>query len=168
MKRCPSCNTVKPSVEFYRNVNTKDGHTCYCKKCQNTKNFVYRFAHPESGRKATRKWQQFHPEKAALYESRRDRRAKGLKIISKKYGERALELKAAKTNCAICGDVLGDTMARRSNSACVDHCHGCGFVRDILCRVCNVGLGAFCDDPRLLRAAAAYLEAKACDCEKVS
>lgn len=40
----------------------------------------------------------------------------------------------------------------------VDHDHGSGRVRGILCRNHNAGLGMFGDDPALLRTAARYLE----------
>lgn len=40
----------------------------------------------------------------------------------------------------------------------VDHCHNSGRVRAIICNNCNVGLGAFSDNPDALRRAAEYLE----------
>lgn len=40
----------------------------------------------------------------------------------------------------------------------VDHCHGTGRVRGILCRACNTALGLVRDEPRTLRALANYLE----------
>ena len=44
-----------------------------------------------------------------------------------------------------------------------DHCHkreaeGKKVVRGILCYKCNIGLGFACDNPKILRAAAKYLE----------
>jgi hypothetical protein len=39
-----------------------------------------------------------------------------------------------------------------------DHCHKTGRVRGITCRTCNVGLGAFHDDPETMRRAASYIE----------
>jgi Recombination endonuclease VII len=53
--------------------------------------------------------------------------------------------------CAIC--------KKSDKRLCIDHCHATGKVRGFLCRACNLGLGNYNDDPALMRAAMAYLEA---------
>lgn len=66
---------------------------------------------------------------------------------------RARARRGRKLRCDICGkheSVLNKALS-------VDHCHNTSFVRGILCQRCNIGLGMFDDDPRLLRAAADYL-----------
>nr|BFD85776.1 hypothetical protein StreXyl84_51770 [Streptomyces sp. Xyl84] len=40
----------------------------------------------------------------------------------------------------------------------VDHCHGTGRVRGVLCSSCNAALGQFKDRPDVMRRAAAYVE----------
>jgi hypothetical protein len=52
--------------------------------------------------------------------------------------------------CAIC-------RRRPRGRLCVDHCHSTGFVRGLLCRKCNLGLGCLVDDAASLISAFAYL-----------
>lgn len=62
--------------------------------------------------------------------------------------------------CAICKILLNETYKGfgAPNFACaVDHDHGTGEVRGLLCSKCNRGLGQFNDDPELLQQAAKYL-----------
>lgn len=44
------------------------------------------------------------------------------------------------------------------SEGCVDHNHHTKHVRGILCRECNLALGLLKDKPKLMRAAAKYLE----------
>jgi hypothetical protein len=58
--------------------------------------------------------------------------------------------------CAICPS---EKPGGRGELWHIDHDHATGAVRGLLCHHCNVGIGNFQDDPELLRAAAAYIEA---------
>lgn len=73
--------------------------------------------------------------------------------LMQKYGISASQVEAMKAAqdglCAVC-------LTRAAVH--VDHDHGSGRVRAILCESCNGFLGAFSDDPQLLQAAIAYLE----------
>lgn len=57
--------------------------------------------------------------------------------------------------CAICAGDLD--FAKLTH---VDHDHATGRIRGVLCTHCNRGLGAFCDDTRLLNMAAKYLDSR--------
>lgn len=98
-------------------------------------------------RKTARKPKQDQETKRA-----RDRKTR----IQKKYGLAPLDysrlLKAQNNCCAICQKPLRDTRI------CVDHDHETGLVRGLLCHPCNIGLGNFLDDIRLLSAAIVYLD----------
>lgn len=60
--------------------------------------------------------------------------------------------------CALCGNAPKPDGVRAASKLHADHDHRSGRARDLLCMHCNRGLGAFDDDPVLLRAAAAYIE----------
>jgi hypothetical protein len=45
-----------------------------------------------------------------------------------------------------------------ATKAVIDHSHEDGHVRGLLCSACNVGLGQFMDDPKIIKAAYYYLK----------
>lgn len=60
--------------------------------------------------------------------------------------------------CAICNNV--ETSTHQSGTIrelAVDHCHKTGQVRDLLCGKCNLGIGAFDDNPTLVENVIKYL-----------
>ena len=68
--------------------------------------------------------------------------------------------------CVICKEPV--VLERlKKNRAHIDHCHRTGYVRGLLCRYCNAGLGFFKDNPTNLESAIAYLERAAKNLEEV-
>lgn len=57
--------------------------------------------------------------------------------------------------CAICKSPFSD---QRERTPHIDHDHETGVIRGVLCINCNLGLGAFKDDPDLLLSAIEYLK----------
>ena len=76
--------------------------------------------------------------------------AKKLRIHAK-YGLTPELLAQLGTVCHICGD------AGKLHEMHIDHDHKHGFVRGLLCRHCNVGLGAFKESAEILLKAVEYL-----------
>jgi Recombination endonuclease VII len=70
-----------------------------------------------------------------------------------RYGITAVEvdamIEAQGGLCALCKERPAEQ---------VDHDHKTGKVRAILCLLCNAGIGAFKDDPEIIRNAIKYLE----------
>lgn len=87
----------------------------------------------------------------------------------KKYGLTQSDIAAMHTEqnglCECCETPI--SLIRGSeNVRCIDHDHAKqkgepGFIRGLVCCLCNVGLGAFADSPATLRRAALYLEKNA-------
>ncbi len=177
-KTCRKCGETFPAdlEHFYRNVGGKYGLTPRCKPCVNDDNaesHAKRLAtDPERIRalanERSKKSYQKHLDKSrerhrehqakrrADPELRRiinvRKRAAGAGITPKAYD--AL-FKAQGSKCAICES----TDPGSKGGWNLDHCHQSNTIRFILCAHCNRGLGAFRDDPMLMRKAADVLEA---------
>lgn len=81
-------------------------------------------------------------------------------LALKKYGmtleEFEAKVKEQDGKCAICKEEL-----KFGTGGCaVDHDHTTNRVRGLLCRLCNVGVGHFRENPELLLRAVAYLRNK--------
>jgi hypothetical protein len=104
---------------------------------------------------------EYRKRRPAVRELERDR------FLKKKYGITSVDydalLERQSGRCAVCGEkggapLTGDDARARSRVLHVDHEHGTGRVRGLLCRLCNIALGHAGDDPARLRAMADYLE----------
>lgn len=120
-----------------------------------------------SGAKKTAKWRANQPRDEFLAKHAEQQRSWNATLHGKRTKKNAALLKAygitvdqfeamasaQQGMCAICGSVLD--MGFNTH---VDHCHDSGDVRGLLCRDCNVGLGAFGDDTTSLERAISYLK----------
>jgi len=131
-KRCPICGVRKERSEFYKWKARRDGLTAYCKVCFLEKN---------------EKWHGNNPE-----ESLKSRRAtKRKREFGITHDDMQKMLDDQENKCKICETGVDFGSA-------VDHCHKTGKIRGILCRKCNLGLGAFKDNIDFIEKAIKYLE----------
>lgn len=105
-------------------------------------------------------WQRdAYKKKPAEWHKRRNQQ-RSIQVTAARLGatERELEVLLEQENegCAICGGAPNGGCSRLA----VDHDHRTGRVRGLLCMHCNQAIGKFKDDPKLLRRAADYLEAR--------
>lgn len=119
-----------------------------CSRCGETKPLesFNRFTRSPDGRQAwcrACKKQAYHSKYAANQRKRRYG-------VSDAAYQKALRKQGG--TCAICGEPCAS-----GNRLAVDHNHDTGQIRGLLCSSCNVGLGKFRDDERLLWRAIDYL-----------
>ncbi len=127
MKQCCVCKQNKPKLDFGSHAGRTDGKQTYCKACSKAEQT---------------KW-----------------------YYKRKYGitieERNLMLASQGHKCKIClSDIEffdGVRAARTGESAVIDHCHGSGEIRGVLCGHCNTGIGALKDNIDSLKRAIEYL-----------
>jgi hypothetical protein len=139
-KRCRDCGAEKPLDQFPLQKGGRQGRHPLCKPCR-------------AAQERARYWRD---REAILAEQRSDPKRKeqvrwiqlrARRGVSRERYEALYDLQGGR--CAIC--------ERPHDVLHVDHDHTTERVRGWLCSRCNLALGQFKDDPRRLRAAAAYL-----------
>lgn len=131
-KPCRDCGTVEPN-DFginYSKANAAHYQRTYCKDCDIKRHKVWAAA---------------------------NRRKINIGYNARKYGmlpwELELLLEKQRDLCAICNQ----PEVKDGQLLSVDHCHVTGKNRELLCSLCNTGIGQFQDNPIYLEQAAAYL-----------
>ena len=166
MKQCPNCTKLglgpKPESEFNKRAKAPDGLQRLCRACSYDANAAWAKANPVK-----------HAARGARYRSRNPithRQAATRNRLKKTYGitaDQYLRLfEKQNGKCALCELALINLLDSErdftgqpdNNVARVDHCHETGRVRGLLCFGCNVGLGKFKDDTKLLLKAVRYLD----------
>ena len=144
MKRCSCCTEFKPLGAFQKNRSTKDGYQSRCREC--------RSGEPRKRTQADleylAEWRRNNPEK------RKNQYLKynfGMSIddwyaLYDKQGGK----------CAICSEAYPREPLKQGLH--VDHCHGTGKIRGLLCGQCNKALGLFRENSATIASAITYLE----------
>jgi len=160
-KRCKRCGEVKSTDDFYKNPSGSDRLRPECKRCTAARRAAWYADNVATEKARVKQWQQANAERvnAASRERRRSPEAKRAQRdghLRRKYGitvEQYDAMLAAQGGvCAICGREPNPNISLH-----VDHDHETGALRGLTCFRCNQAMGAFGEDPRLLRAAADYL-----------
>jgi hypothetical protein len=129
-KICHLCKESKLFTDFNKSSKSKDGLQHYCRACSN---------------KNRKEWDLADPE-----------RTRG-KYLRETYGIKLSDydamLEAQGHKCAICGQ----DETRFKKKLVIDHDHATGEVRQLLCNMCNHGIGNFKDDIDLMANAIKYI-----------
>jgi len=148
------CRSWRREWDEKNRENTNARMRLFYKKNRDTlreKSRIFARDNPEKVREMAIKWRRKDPER---YKER-------LRIYNRKshYGltdeQFNILLEKQNNSCAICKTPFIEDIKKRGS---VDHDHETGKVRGLLCVTCNLGLGAFRDDPMLLESAVGYLK----------
>lgn len=152
---CKLCHEEKETTAFYPRMGR-------CKVCHGLKTREWAFKNPDKVKRshdkwrakpgskeleniAARRWQDEHPEQAALIRRRSQVKIYGLTL--EQYDEME---KFQDGKCAICGVVP----SRRLD---IDHNHTTNKVRELLCSPCNTAIGSVNESIETLNKVIAYL-----------
>jgi hypothetical protein len=144
-KYCPECGLYRSIEEFKKLTSPSalkrnpDGYYWCCNRCYKEKTWIV------------------SPNEPINREiRRRDKLLRRVVLVESLYGLNEQQymdkIEEQHNLCAICGKKY------EGKVLCVDHDHRTGIVRGLLCGNCNLGLGNFRDDSKILQSAIAYLQ----------
>lgn len=140
---CSTCKVSKPKSQFSKSALERGRGSCLgCSRKAVRKSY---YKHHQDRIRKSREYRKNNPDagRNAKFQYKYG-------ISLDKYNEL---LKSQNGCCAICNE-------NSLRYLDVDHSHSTKAVRGLLCRQCNLGIGSFKDDPRLLHRAVLYLESK--------
>jgi len=135
MKVCGKCKENRPDLCFVKKIGYKDGLDWKCKGCNTELMKIWRIKNPEKAHTLSRR--------STLNSNH------GIKL--EVYVEL---LKQQKGKCKICFTKNPGGMGAFH----VDHDHKTKEVRGLLCHRCNLGLGYFKDDCKIMISAVDYVK----------
>jgi hypothetical protein len=149
VKKCSKCKEEKEGNDsnFYKHSQSKDGLDSWCKKCKKFWLNKYYVKNKEKINKQGREYWKKNHEKVRL------------QYINRLYklNKEQFDLLISKQNnsCAICKDIFTE-----EKYGCVDHIKEDNkiIIRGLLCRSCNVGLGNFKENLKIVKNASLYME----------
>lgn len=164
LKRCARCRQRKPVTSFGISATRKAGLHPYCKDCSCAYAKEWRKRNPEKRKAQAARHYQRH--RTRLREERhkwyREHSAEHNRTVNasrllRRYGittdHYAALVAIQDGKCAICQTIPNGRPLE------IDHDHGTGRIRGLLCFRCNLALGFLGDNPHLLPNVAAYLGA---------
>lgn len=151
LRVCSKCRTAKPLSCFQRDARKTLGLRCDCRDCCTARHKRYRTTE-NGGARCREAVERYRKSAKGLVVVRKLSR----RIVLRKHGLTEEDFRRLHKRqgglCPICSAVL------ESGRTDIDHDHGTGKVRALLCRKCNLLLGYCQDSIDVLKAAIGYLE----------
>ena len=146
IKKCSMCKAEKPLDSFCKHKGKHDGLNNNCKECVKE----YTAKNKEQVKKYKSEYYVAHREKLAVKDRKHHLKRK-YGVTQEWYDE---QLKLQDGGCKICGTKDPGKGLKHFH---VDHSHTTGKVRGLLCHSCNVGIGLFKEDVKLIQKAIEYV-----------